>query len=112
MINICIPVCKEVNVMCRVPRTFDTSDPVIFYELADSTTLEHLSVAEGLLEISKSKWPLIILPISNHNKHEIVIPRRSQVDFIQHIAKVMELRSDSRVEGSHWSIWCARDWYY
>ncbi len=90
--DVSIPAGKTIHVRCRVPSCFDTSDPVVLYEPPEeSTTLEHLSVGEGLLEINKSRWPLVNVPISNHTKHEIVLPKRSPLGSIQHIAKVIEM---------------------
>lgn len=58
--NVTIPAGKTVHVRCRVPPIFDTSDPVVLYEPSEeSRALEQLSVGEGLLEISNSRWPLI-----------------------------------------------------
>ena len=43
-----------------VPPSFDPSNPVVLYESPEeSTSLEQLSIGEGLLEISKRRWPLV-----------------------------------------------------
>lgn len=83
---------RTVHVRCRVPPTLDTSDSVVLYEPPEeSACLEQLSVGEGLLEISDNRWPLIHVPISNHTKHEITIPKRTELGSIQHITKVIEM---------------------
>lgn len=77
---------------CRIPASFDTSNPVVLYEpLEDSTTLEQLSVGDGLLGIRKGRWPLVNVPISNHTRHEIILPKRTSLGSIQHVSKVIEI---------------------
>lgn len=89
--NVYVPPGKTVNVRCKVPSTFDISNPVVLYEpLEDSATLEQLSVGEGLLEISNTKQPFVRVPISNHTNQVITLPKRSQLGSIQHVAKVLE----------------------
>lgn len=98
--DVSIPAGKTVHVRCRVPPTFDTSDPVVLYEPSEeSTTLEQLSVREGLLEISNSRWPLVNVPISNHTKHEIILPKRTQLGSIQYVAKVIEMGKTEAQQG-------------
>ena len=90
--EVTIPAGKTFHVRCRVPPSFDTSDSVVLYESPEeSTILEHLSVGEGLLEISKNRWPLVHVPISNHTKHEITLPKRTLLGSIEHVAKVIEM---------------------
>lgn len=90
--DVTIPARRTVHVRCRVPPTLDTSDSVVLYEPPEeSACLEQLSVGEGLLEISDNRWPLIHVPISNHTKHEITIPKRTELGSIQHITKVIEM---------------------
>ena len=75
--EVTIPAGKTFHVRCRVPPSFDTSDSVVLYESPEeSTILEHLSVGEGLLEISKNRWSLVHVPISNHTKHEVGVSAR------------------------------------
>jgi hypothetical protein len=89
--DLSIPAGKTLHVRCRVPPTFDTSNPVVLYEPAEgSTPLEQLSVGEGILEINNSRWPLVNVPVSNHTKHEVILPKRTQLGSIQHVAKVIE----------------------
>lgn len=81
-----IPAGKTVHVRCRVPPIFDTSNSVVLYELSEeSRTLEELSVGEGVLEKGNSRWPLISVPISNHTKHEMSLPKITQLGTIQHV---------------------------
>lgn len=90
--NVSIPAGRTLHVRCRVPLSFDTSDPVVLYEPSeDSMALEQLSIGEGLLQISKNGRPLVHVPISNHTKHEIILPKRTQLGPIQHISKVIEM---------------------
>lgn len=75
----------------RVSSNFDTSDPLVLYELAEgSTALGQLSVGEGLLEINNAQRPYIKVPISNHSKHEVTVPKRTSLGTIQHVVKVLE----------------------
>lgn len=87
-----IPAGKTVHVRCRVPPTLDTSDSVVLYEPSgENTCLEQLSIGEGLLEITNSRWPLIHVPISNHTKHEITLSKRTELGSVQHVTKVNEI---------------------
>ena len=89
--NIVIPAGKAVNVCCRVPSNFNTSNPLVLYEpTEESTVLGQLSVGEGLLEINNTQRPYVKVPISNHSKHEITLPKRTTLGTIQHVAKVLE----------------------
>lgn len=68
------------------------SIPLVLYEpLEQSTALEQLSIGEGLLEIRSSRWPHVKVPILNHTKHEITIPKRTQVGPMQQTGKVLEM---------------------
>lgn len=65
--NVTIPAGKVVQILCRVPRNFETSDPFVLYEPAEvNVALRHLSVGEGLLEINNPLKPIVKIPISNH----------------------------------------------
>lgn len=89
--NVVIPAGKAVQVWCRVPQNFDISDLLVLYEPTEgNTALEQLSVGEGLLEINNIRRPYIKVPISNHSKHEITLPKRTPRGTIQHVVKVLE----------------------
>lgn len=89
--NVTIPAGKAVQVWCKVPQNFDTSDPLVLYEPAEeNVALRHLSVGEGLLEIYNPQRPFVKIPISNHSKHQIILPKRTVLGTIQHVAKVIE----------------------
>ncbi|XP_040928717.2 uncharacterized protein LOC121202576 [Betta splendens] len=88
--NVTIPAGKAVQVWCKVPQNFDISDPLVLYEPEESVALRHLSVGEGLLEINNSLRPFVKIPISNHSKHEIILPKRTALDTIQQVAKVIK----------------------
>ena len=92
--NIVIPAGSAVHVWCRVPPNFDTSDPLVLYEPAEENpVLGELSVGEGLLEINHTRRPYVKVPISNHSKHEITLPKRTPLGVIQHVTKVLETES-------------------
>lgn len=57
----------------------------------ENACLEQLSVGKSLLEISRSKWPLVYVPTSNHTKHEIILPKRTELGSLQHITKIIEM---------------------
>lgn len=89
--NVAIPAGKAVQVWCRVPQNFETSDPLVLYEPAEeNVALRHLSVGDGLLEINNTQRPFVKIPISNHSNHEIILPKRTTLGTIQHVAKVTE----------------------
>lgn len=82
---------RTVHVWCRVSPNFDTLDPLVLYELAEgSTALGQLSVGEGLLEINNAQRPYVKVPISNHSKHKVTVPKRTSLGTIQHVVKVLE----------------------
>ena len=86
-----IPPGRTAHVWCRVPPNFDVSDPVVLYEpTEESAVLGQLSVGEGLLEINNTRWPYVKVPISNHSKHEVTLPKRTSLGTIQHVIKVLE----------------------
>ena len=90
--DVTIPAGKTLRVRCRVPPSFDPSNPVVLYESPEeSPSLEQLSIGEGLLKISKMRWSLVHMPISNHTKHEITLPKRTLLGSIEHVAKVIEI---------------------
>lgn len=89
--NVTIPAGKAVQVWCRVPQNFDTTNPLVLYEPAEeNVALRHLSVGKGLLEITDTHRPHVKIPISNHSKHEVILPKRTTLGSIQHVAKVIE----------------------
>ncbi|KAJ8356196.1 hypothetical protein SKAU_G00189900 [Synaphobranchus kaupii] len=74
-----------------VPSNFDTSDPLVLYEPAEANiALGQLSAGEGLLEINNTRRPYVKVPISNHSKHEITLPKRTPLGTIQHVVQVLE----------------------
>ena len=86
-----IPPGRTVQVWCRVPPNFEASDSLVLYEPAEeSTALGELSVGEGLLEINNTRWPYVKVPISNHSKHEVFLPKRTSLGTIQQVIKVLE----------------------
>lgn len=89
--NIVIPAGSTIHVWCRVPPNFDTSDPLVLYEPAEENpVLGQLSVGEGLLEIYHTRRPYVKVPISNHSKHEVTLPKRTPLGVIQHVTKILE----------------------
>lgn len=86
-----IPPGRTAYVWCRVPPNFDVSNPTVLYEpMEESVVLGQLSVGEGLLEINNTRRPYVKVPISNHSKHEVTLPRRTSLGTIQHVIKVIE----------------------
>ncbi|KAJ7991310.1 hypothetical protein DPEC_G00296000 [Dallia pectoralis] len=86
-----IPPGRTVQVWCRIPPNFDLSDPIVLYEPAEeSVVLGQLSVGEGLLEINNIRRPYVKVPISNHSKHDVMLPRRTPLGTIQQVVKVLE----------------------
>ncbi|RXN34363.1 Retrovirus-related Pol poly from transposon [Labeo rohita] len=89
--NVTIPAGKAVQVWCRVPQTFDISDPFVLYEpVEDNVALRHLSIGEGLLEVNNTQRPYVKIPISNHSKDDVLLPKRTALGTIQHVAKLIE----------------------
>ena len=89
--NVVIPAGSAVHVWCRVPPNFDASDPIVLYEPAEENPiLEQLSVGEGLLEIKHTRRPYVKVPISNHSKHEVTLPKRTPLGVIQHVTKIID----------------------
>ncbi|KAK0130548.1 hypothetical protein N1851_035225 [Merluccius polli] len=97
--NTVIPAGKAVHVWCRVPLNFDTSDSLVLYEPAEEhPILGQLSVGAGLLEINHTQRPHIRVPISNHSKHEITLPKRTPLGVIQHVTKVLDTAESPRAD--------------
>ncbi|XP_023201986.1 uncharacterized protein LOC111610961 [Xiphophorus maculatus] len=93
-----IPPGRTVHVWCRVPPNFNIIDPFVLYEPAEgSTALGHLGVGEGLLKVNEARRPYVKVPISNHSKHEVTLPKRTPLGTIQHVTKVLE----TSTPGSH-----------
>ena len=88
--NIVIPPRKAVDVWCRVPPNFDTSDTCVLYEPTQNTVTDQLSLGEGLLEVRSTRQPYVKVPISNHSEHEIILPKRTTLGTIQHVTKILE----------------------
>lgn len=73
------------------PQTLTPLIPLFYMsQHKENIALGQLSVGEGLLEINNTRQPYVKVPISNHSKHEITLPKRSALGTIQHIAKVLE----------------------
>lgn len=47
-------------------------------------------MGEGLLEINHTRRPHVKVPISNHSKHDITLPKRTLLGVIQHVTKVLK----------------------
>lgn len=89
--NVTIPAGKAVQVWCRVPQNFDISDPLVLYEpVEDSIALRHLSIGEGLLKVNDTQRPYVKIPISNHSKDAVFLPRHTALGTIQHVTKLIE----------------------
>lgn len=89
--NVIIPAGKAVQVWCRVPPNFGITDPFVLYEpLEDNVALRHLSIGEGLLGVNMTQRPYVKIPISNHSKDDVLLPKRTVLGTIQHVAKLIE----------------------
>lgn len=62
----------------------------------DCVQLQQLDVGEGLLEIEMGKTPNVAVPLGNHTKHDIVLPRKSLIGSIQPIKKIVETDSPTK----------------
>nr|XP_023658379.1 uncharacterized protein LOC111839036 [Paramormyrops kingsleyae] len=92
--NVTILAGKAVQVWCRVPQNFDTSDLLVLYEpVEDNVALRHLSIGEGLLKVNNTPRPYVKIPISNHSKDDVFLPRRTALGTIQHVTKLIETKA-------------------
>ena len=96
-----IPAGSVVWVKCRLPPNLDPSVSLVLFEPDESNVhLQQLDVGEGLLEIQNEKNPYLAVPVGNHMKHDITLPRKSAIGSVQPIKKIIETDSpgkDTRV---------------
>lgn len=85
-----IPAGQVTWVKCSVPPHLDLSSSVVLFEPDESNVqLAELNIGEGLLEIQNPKKPYVTLPVGNHTKHMIVLPRKTALGTIQSVEKVI-----------------------
>lgn len=85
------------HIKCSVPVDFDVSDPVILFEPnVDDPQLDQLGLGDGLLEVCGRQKPFISVPIGNHTKHDVTLPRRTKLGSIHPIKGIVE--TDQGVE--------------
>lgn len=77
--------------MLQGPPNFNVSDPLVLDEPAEeNAALGQLSLGGGLLGIDNTRQSQIKVPISNHSKHDIILPKSTSLGTIQYVAKVLE----------------------
>lgn len=70
--------------MCHVPPHLDSSDPIFLFEPdGGNAQLAELDISEGLLEVQDLRKPYGTIPVGNHTKHPIILPRKSALATIQ-----------------------------
>lgn len=96
-------------VKCRVPPQLDPSDSLVLFEPEDSCVpLQQLDIGEGLIEIQNERTPYVAVPVGNHTKHDIILPRNFPIGSIQPIKRKVEVHgaitspSDSACIASRW----------
>lgn len=61
-----------------MPPQLDSSDPLVLFEQEESCVqLQQLDIGDGLLEIQNERTPYVAVPLGNHTKHDIILPRKS-----------------------------------
>lgn len=85
-----IPAGQVTWVKCSVPSYIDLSDLVFLFERDESNVqLAELNIGEGLLDIQNPKKPYVTLPVGNHTKHTIILPRKTALGTIQSVERVI-----------------------
>lgn len=81
---------QAANVKSRVPYNFNTSDPAVLFEPSDEVSpVGHLDLGEGLIE-RKGGHSYIKVPVGNHTKHDMIIPKRAILGEIATIGKIIQ----------------------
>lgn len=84
-------------VKSRVPLQLDPSDSLVLFEPEESCVqLEQLDIGEGLVEIHNERHPYVAVPLGNHTKHDIILPRKSPICSIQPIKIIVETDSPEK----------------
>lgn len=92
-------------VKCRVPPQLDPSDSLVLFEPEENCVqLQQLDLGEGLLVIQNERQPYVAVPLGNHTKHDITLPRKSPIGIIQSIKKIVETDSPAETETKVQSI--------
>ncbi|KAL0199247.1 hypothetical protein M9458_007787, partial [Cirrhinus mrigala] len=79
------------NVKCKVPPNFNNSDLTVLFEPSEETSpLAQLDLGEGLVEVHKRGQSYIRVPVGNHTRHDVTIPKRTLLGEIAAIAKVIQ----------------------
>ncbi|RXN09433.1 Retrovirus-related Pol poly from transposon [Labeo rohita] len=79
------------NVICKVPPNFNNSDLTVLFEPSEETSpLAQLDLGEGLVEVHKRGQSYIRVPVGNHTRHNVTIPKRTLLGEIAAIAKVIQ----------------------
>uniref|UniRef100_A0A3B1J7S5 ribonuclease H n=1 Tax=Astyanax mexicanus TaxID=7994 RepID=A0A3B1J7S5_ASTMX len=78
------------HVKCKLPDTLESPFSVVLFEPSqESTQLEKLDLGDGLMEVCSAKSSFVNVPIGNHNKHDVTLPRRTALGCVQPIAAVI-----------------------
>lgn len=92
-----IPAGSVTWIKCKVPPQLDPSDALVLFEPEESCVqLQQLDVGKGLLEIQNERNPYVTVPLGNHTKHDITLPRKSSLGTIQPIKKIVETDSPDK----------------
>lgn len=80
------------QVKCKVPKDFELSDYFFLFEFSqENLKLDQLDLGDGLLEVCRTKRPIIQVPVGNYTRHDITLPRQTVLGSIQPIAKIVEM---------------------
>ncbi|KAL6486260.1 hypothetical protein MHYP_G00056520 [Metynnis hypsauchen] len=89
--DLIIPAGHVMWVKCRAPVGHDLSDPLVLFEPDEySVPVEELDVGAGLLEVQHRGVPYVNVPVGNHTKHNITLPRKVAIGSIQPVKKIVE----------------------
>ncbi|KAI4882368.1 hypothetical protein NFI96_008891, partial [Prochilodus magdalenae] len=89
--DLIIPAGQVSWIKCKVPMKSELSDSLVLFEPDEnSIPMEELDVGAGLLEVQNDKSPYVVVPVGNHTKHSITLPRKITIGSIQLINNVVE----------------------
>ncbi len=89
--DVVIPADQVRHVKCKIPSTFDTSNPLLLFEPCESSPqLQQLDVGDSLIGICQAKVPFVRVPIGNHTKHDVTLPCRTALRSIEPISRIVQ----------------------
>ncbi|KAL6468412.1 hypothetical protein MHYP_G00240890 [Metynnis hypsauchen] len=78
------------HVRCKLPDTLQSSVAVVLFEpIEESVRLEELDVGDGLIDVHQTTSSFVSVPVGNHNKHDVTLPRRTTLGCVQSIAAIL-----------------------